>query len=86
MTTNACFSDVSTGRCEGLLSINLTFSMCCCSIGAAWGDSERKTCNPCPTKSSALYNKLCTSGGGVLPGGSDIDECKLFSNICENGI
>ena len=30
---NACFSDLSTGTCQGVLALNITHSVCCCSIG-----------------------------------------------------
>jgi hypothetical protein len=59
----------------------MTHSVCCCSIGGAWGNSDGKTCTPCPAKGTALYEKLCSS-----PGGGDIDECVLFPGICENGM
>lgn len=58
---NACFSQLTSERCQGVLAMNMTHSVCCCSIGAAWGDSEGKSCTPCPTKGTGknrIYYEL----------------------------
>lgn len=41
--------------CENVLTINITKQECCCTLGAAWGD----TCEmfPCPVLSSGMYIK-----------------------------
>lgn len=55
-TAKACFSDISGNTCKGLLNKNITYSMCCCSIGSAWGDSNNGFCTPCPIKPSGKYD------------------------------
>ena len=40
-----------------MLAVNMTHSVCCCSIGGAWGDIEGKTCTPCPAKGTCIQKK-----------------------------
>ncbi|XP_077342553.1 latent-transforming growth factor beta-binding protein 1 isoform X1 [Lithobates pipiens] len=81
--------------CENVLTINITKQECCCTLGAAWGD----TCEmfPCPVLSSDDYALLCPEGKGYVPSKEslyegngltyeDADECLLFGKeICKNG-
>ncbi|KAM9317035.1 latent-transforming growth factor beta-binding protein 1 [Gastrophryne carolinensis] len=81
--------------CENVLTVNVTKQECCCTLGAAWGD----TCEmfPCPVLASDEYSSLCPEGKGYVPSKDslyegngltyeDADECMLFGKeICKNG-
>mgnify|MGYP002055456481 CR=1 FL=1 len=54
--------------------------VCCCSMGAAWGDN----CAKCPQKGTQAYKQMCGSG---VPGmmvdpvtgvTHEIDECQMM--------
>ncbi|XP_063774031.1 latent-transforming growth factor beta-binding protein 1 isoform X2 [Pseudophryne corroboree] len=79
--------------CENVLTVNVSKQECCCTLGAAWGD----TCEmfPCPVLGSDEYALLCPEGKGYIPTKDslyegltyqDADECMLFGKeICKNG-
>ncbi|XP_068088216.1 latent-transforming growth factor beta-binding protein 1 isoform X3 [Hyperolius riggenbachi] len=81
--------------CENVLTVNITKQECCCTLGAAWGD----TCEmfPCPVIASDEFALLCPEGKGYVPSKEplyegngltyeDADECELFGKeICKNG-
>ncbi|XP_073413707.1 latent-transforming growth factor beta-binding protein 1 isoform X2 [Dendrobates tinctorius] len=86
---------INANFCENVLTVNVSKQECCCTLGAAWGD----TCEmfPCPVLGSDEYAVLCPEGKGYIPSKEslyegngltyqDADECMLFGNeICKNG-
>uniref|UniRef100_UPI00358F92B7 fibrillin-2-like n=1 Tax=Myxine glutinosa TaxID=7769 RepID=UPI00358F92B7 len=84
-----CFLSWDDGECN-LPSARLRHDACCCSLGTAWGSA----CEECPTPGSPEFQLICPRGpgfsnrGDVLAGKAlfkDINECKVFSSLCDNG-
>lgn len=62
----ACFRLVGSGRqCLHPVSAQLSRSLCCCSVGKAWGPQ----CDRCPHPGTAKFKEICPGGMGytVLP-------------------
>ncbi|XP_035710508.1 fibrillin-2 isoform X2 [Folsomia candida] len=89
MRKEPCYMDFNTTtlQCGHPMSSRQTKMLCCCSMGAAWGDA----CLPCPAPASAEYTSLC----GLRPGQivnpmtgqpEEIDECSLVPNMCGKGV
>ncbi|XP_071501953.1 fibrillin-1-like [Diadema antillarum] len=81
-----CFNDFIGGLCTDPRVGNATRKECCCSLGAGWGDP----CNLCPQPSDPDFLDICPDGPGYAPRLTpeiyeDINECKVFPGICENG-
>ncbi|XP_030044698.1 latent-transforming growth factor beta-binding protein 4 [Microcaecilia unicolor] len=84
-----CYYDLEDAQvCENILSRNVTWEQCCCSIGEGWGTSCQ--IQKCPTLGSVDYQSLCPGGTGYLmssQGFTDADECLLFGpQICKSGV
>ncbi|XP_055956124.1 fibrillin-2 [Patella vulgata] len=80
-----CFPEVRNGRCVNPLDQLVTKSICCCSMvspGVAWGTG----CERCPAMTDPAFKALCRNGHGMDHDGADINECRMFPNICENGV
>ncbi|XP_041465044.1 fibrillin-2-like [Lytechinus variegatus] len=87
MRRSYCYNDFVGGQCTDARAGNATRKECCCSLGAGW-DSP---CNLCPRVSDPNFIELCPDGPGYAPSVTpdlyeDINECKVFPGICENGI
>ncbi|XP_033634915.1 fibrillin-2-like [Asterias rubens] len=81
-----CFTGFERGQCIVPLDGNHTLTECCCSMGSGWG----RPCSLCPLPTSTEYQQLCKKGPGYAPDifpdvFEDINECKQFPDICENG-
>ncbi|XP_033109507.1 fibrillin-2-like [Anneissia japonica] len=91
-----CYLDYVEGQCLQHIDGLYRNSVCCCSIGAAWGSLS--ACTPCPVPGTADYDLLCPKGSGFgdtrirsdLMDGSvvivDINECSVFEGMCADGI
>ncbi|XP_030833292.1 fibrillin-2 isoform X4 [Strongylocentrotus purpuratus] len=87
MRRSYCYNDFVGGQCTDARAGNATRKECCCSLGAGWSSP----CNLCPRPSDASFTELCPDGPGYAPSLTpdlyeDINECKVFPGICENGI
>ncbi|ESO94529.1 hypothetical protein LOTGIDRAFT_232356 [Lottia gigantea] len=83
MRRDRCYQDYNRGFCVRPLMGAYLRSDCCCSIGGAWGDP----CEPCPTRQTDAYEKLCSmipGREGTIPG-VEINECMMFPGLCMNG-
>ncbi|XP_078313226.1 fibrillin-1-like [Crassostrea virginica] len=72
-----CYLEYRQGRCSNALAMQISKSSCCCmddDTPKGWGPR----CELCPRKGDALYSQLCR-------GTTDVNECMLYPNICENG-
>uniref|UniRef100_A0A5F8H1B1 Fibrillin 3 n=1 Tax=Monodelphis domestica TaxID=13616 RepID=A0A5F8H1B1_MONDO len=79
----SCFTEVLQTTCQ-LSSSNhnpVTKAECCCDGGRGWGS----LCEICPLPGTAQHKKMCPHGSGYTTDGRDIDECKVLSNLCQNG-
>ncbi|XP_068954872.1 fibrillin-3 isoform X1 [Petaurus breviceps papuanus] len=79
----SCFTEVLQTTCQ-LSSTNhnpVTKAECCCDGGRGWGS----LCELCPLPGTAHYRKMCPHGPGYTTDGRDIDECKVLTNLCQNG-
>uniref|UniRef100_A0A5F8GBW2 Fibrillin 3 n=1 Tax=Monodelphis domestica TaxID=13616 RepID=A0A5F8GBW2_MONDO len=77
----SCFTEVLQTTCQ-LSSSNhnpVTKAECCCDGGRGWGS----LCEICPLPGTAQHKKMCPHGSGYTT--DDIDECKVLSNLCQNG-
>ncbi|XP_074651609.1 fibrillin-3-like [Tubulanus polymorphus] len=78
--TGPCFTQIERGRCQGqMIGITCTQSVCCATIGKAWGNPCRR-CQPepSPCRRGFLLNKkenICI----------DIDECLAIPRLCIAG-
>ena len=77
MREGACWSQIKDGVCEQELSMKVTRSQCCGSIGRAWGTP----CEPCERDDSCPVGYYMGRGLTCL----DIDECARFSGLCSDG-
>lgn len=80
MREEPCFMDYHHGQCGHQLEGVFHKSMCCCSMGKAWGSS----CESCPKTGSEAHIELCPKGPGFIER-KDINECTMFPGMCENG-
>uniref|UniRef100_A0A4W3HSE0 Fibrillin-2 n=1 Tax=Callorhinchus milii TaxID=7868 RepID=A0A4W3HSE0_CALMI len=85
-----CYLRWDEDECTEPVTGRFRMDACCCSIGAAWG----LDCDECPTHGTKEYELLCPRGPGFANRGDiltgrpfykDVNECKVFSNICSNG-
>ncbi|KAJ8252437.1 hypothetical protein COCON_G00217490 [Conger conger] len=80
---STCYGGYKQGQCVRPFFRAVTKSECCC-VNAEYAFGE--PCRPCPSLSSAEYSALCRHGPGRGFDGSDIDECALDPDICQNGV
>ena len=76
-----CYLDYRHGQCANPIDGQFSKSLCCCSVGRAWG-SER--CESCPKPGSHAHQELCPRGTGFTDR-QDINECIEFPGMCLNG-
>ncbi|XP_023701075.2 fibrillin-2 isoform X1 [Paramormyrops kingsleyae] len=78
-----CFTEVLQTMCQMSSSSQnpVTKSECCCNGGRGWGNQ----CELCPLHGSGQYRKLCPNGPGYSTDGTDVDECKVLPDLCQNG-
>ncbi|KAK3098432.1 hypothetical protein FSP39_019409 [Pinctada imbricata] len=77
-----CYLELTAGRCvPSHLYRGPPCHNAACSGAAAWGPA----CMRCPRVGTAEFDRLCPEGVGKDPTGRDIDECRLFPGLCENG-
>nr|CAD7423795.1 unnamed protein product [Timema monikensis] len=87
MRKDKCFTEYSDGGCTQPMSQGNTRMVCCCSMGAAWGDP----CEECPHPGTREYETLCGSkqqGIFINPMTNrteEIDECNLMPTMCNHG-
>uniref|UniRef100_A0A3P9MQM8 Fibrillin 2b n=1 Tax=Oryzias latipes TaxID=8090 RepID=A0A3P9MQM8_ORYLA len=78
-----CYGAIKMGTCSRPLPGAVTKSECCCfSPDHGFG----QPCQPCPSRNSAEFQAVCSSGIGITTDGRDINECALDPDICQNGI
>lgn len=82
-----CYINSREGRCTTQSSTPVTISQCCCSAVAveksvSWGPG----CDPCPPQGTSMFERLCSRGPGRDSFGLNINECLIFSTLCENGM
>ncbi|XP_028844471.1 latent-transforming growth factor beta-binding protein 1 isoform X2 [Denticeps clupeoides] len=89
-----CYYNMNSEKlCENVLSRDVTFEECCCTVGAGWGDNCEV--RPCPIPDTDQFAQMCPGGKGSVPNGDvfgvnfaykDADECALFGpEICRGG-
>uniref|UniRef100_A0AAQ4NYK2 Fibrillin 2b n=1 Tax=Gasterosteus aculeatus aculeatus TaxID=481459 RepID=A0AAQ4NYK2_GASAC len=78
-----CYGAIKMGTCSRPFPGAVTKSECCCA-NAEHGFGE--PCQPCPSRNSAEFQAVCSSGIGITADGRDINECALDPDICQNGI
>lgn len=76
-----CYLDYRHGQCTNAIEGQFSKSLCCCSVGRAWG-SER--CESCPKPGTHAHQELCPRGDGFTDK-QDINECIEFPGMCLNG-
>lgn len=81
MRQETCYLDYRHGQCSNSIEGQFSKSLCCCSVGRAWG-SER--CESCPKPGTHAHLELCPRGGGFTDR-QDINECIEFPGMCLNG-
>ncbi|NXU61114.1 FBN2 protein, partial [Horornis vulcanius] len=88
--TEQCYLRWEEEECVQPVPGRLRMDSCCCAVGAAWGSS----CERCPMPGTEEHRALCPRGpgfsnrGDILTGRpfyKDINECKVFPNMCVNG-
>ena len=84
MREGVCYNQYRGRYCLGPRKMNMTRQSCCCTRGAAWGD----TCQQCPAEITAEFQQLCPHGpgrGGSSGAAEDFNECEMMDNICDGG-
>ncbi|XP_029674893.1 fibrillin-2-like isoform X2 [Formica exsecta] len=77
----ACFLDYRHGQCTNPVEGHFSKSLCCCSVGRAWGSEK---CELCPKVGTPAHAELCPRGDGFTER-QDINECVEFPGMCLNG-
>ncbi|TMS20029.1 Fibrillin-2, partial [Larimichthys crocea] len=78
-----CYGAIKMGTCSRPFPGAVTKSECCCA-NPEHGFGE--PCHPCPSRNSAEFQAVCSSGIGITADGRDINECALDPDICQNGM
>uniref|UniRef100_A0A7N6BM21 Fibrillin 2b n=1 Tax=Anabas testudineus TaxID=64144 RepID=A0A7N6BM21_ANATE len=78
-----CYGAIKMGTCSRPFLGAVTRSECCCA-NPEHGFGE--PCQPCPSRNSAEFQAVCSSGIGITTDGRDINECALDPDICQNGM
>ncbi|XP_045904598.1 fibrillin-2b isoform X2 [Micropterus dolomieu] len=78
-----CYGSIKMGTCSRPFPGAVTKSECCCA-NPEHGFGE--PCHPCPSRNSAEFQAVCSSGIGITADGRDINECALDPDICQNGM
>ena len=79
-----CYNENRGRYCLGPRPMNVTRQSCCCTSGAAWGD----TCEACPAEDTDQFRLLCPFGpgrGGTNGAPEDFNECDMIEDICVGG-
>lgn len=76
-----CFSSLENNQCTRANGLNITKSVCCCSMGAGFGDP----CELCPEKGTKEFEYYCPNGVGLTRNNTDINECEANLGTCING-
>ncbi|XP_043562346.1 fibrillin-2-like [Chiloscyllium plagiosum] len=85
-----CYLKWDEDECTEPVAGRFRMDACCCSIGSAWGVD----CEECPRPGTKQYELLCPRGPGFTNRGDiltgrpfykDVNECKVFNNLCSNG-
>lgn len=76
-----CYMDYRHGQCSTSIEGQFSRSICCCSVGRAWGNDK---CELCPKVGTQLHAELCPKGDGFTER-NDINECIEFPGMCLNG-
>jgi len=78
-----CWTKRNNGVCENNVNGEVTKDVCCSTFGVAWGSP----CETCPDKNGGRDKDDCKKGfakkGNTC---QDVDECKIFSQVCNNGL
>ena len=77
----------SGGLCVNEMSFKLSRIDCCCgkTFGKGWKFNVKDLCEPCPSQGTSEFNILCDRALEILAP-TNIDECSLRSDLCENGL
>ncbi|KAG8223124.1 hypothetical protein J437_LFUL000545 [Ladona fulva] len=85
-----CFLEHRHGVCRAPLGGFHSKAVCCCTLGKGWGGAglagsgDERTCEACPRVGTEAYSELCPKGIGIVER-KDVNECTVFSGMCENG-
>lgn len=83
-----CFTSfTAAGQCVNDMSFKLSRIDCCCgqTMGEGWKFNPGDLCEPCPSRGTSEFNILCKEALSILSP-SDIDECSLRQDLCDNGV
>ena len=88
MRKETCFLSLEGNgtECGQPMSRPQTFTVCCCSMGAAWGND----CQACPVAGTPEYKAACGSGtpgmmvDPITGAQFEIDECTMLAGVCGN--
>ena len=87
MRKESCFLKHEGTHCSQPMLRPQTKTVCCCSMGAGWGND----CEGCPKPGTKEYQSMCGSGRpgmmvDPMTGAQfEIDECTMMSGICNQG-